>query len=303
MELYQLRYFLAVAQLGNFSRAAEHCSVTQPSLSQQIANLEAEVGKRLFDRLGRRVQLTEAGRFLLDRAAAIVAAEEDARRCLREDDGLDRAQLAVGAIPTIAPYLLPQALDRFIRRYPGVELTVHEDGTHSLIEAMVLGELDLAVVALPIADQRLQTQALWSEPLWLTVPQGHRLAGKKRVSVTDLQDERFILLTEMHCLGDQIMSFCRAHDCQPRIACRSAQLSTVQALIALGQGVSLLPEMARRADDDPRRVYLPLSGHVPMRAVGAMGHRHRSPSLAGDRFLQVLRELGQAQTHPGAAVD
>jgi LysR family hydrogen peroxide-inducible transcriptional activator len=294
MELHQLRYFAAVARTGNFSRAAEHCHVSQPSLSQQIAKLEKRLRQRLFDRLGRRVVLTDAGRLLLDRAEQILAAVADAERRLRDAGSQDGGRLAVGAIPTVAPYLLPRTLERFVRHHPTVELSVEEDVTQHLIETTAAGELDLAVLALPIDDERLHVEPLWSEPLLLALPPGHRLARRRRVTVEDLREERFILLSEMHCLGEQILSFCRASGCQPRIACRSAQIATVQALIALGQGVSLLPAMARRADGDGGVVYRALAEPGPVRTLAVAWHRHRYHSPAAERFLVELRALSGA---------
>src|SRR5262249_15252385 len=134
MELHQLRYFVAVARAGNFSRAAERCHVSQPSLSQQIQKLEKRLGP-LLNRLGRRAVLTDAGRLLLERATAILAAVDDAERRLLDGDGV-RGRLAVGAIPTIAPYLLPAALERFARRHPAVEVTLVEDVTCNLVAAV-----------------------------------------------------------------------------------------------------------------------------------------------------------------------
>src|SRR5437016_965007 len=133
MEMHQLRYFVAVARAGNFSRAAERCHVSQPSLSQQIQKLERGVGQRLFDRLGRKAVLTDAGRLLLERATTILTAVEDAAQQLKEFDQLAGGGLAIGAIPTVAPYLLPAALKNFIRQCPHVELTVHEDLTRRLL--------------------------------------------------------------------------------------------------------------------------------------------------------------------------
>jgi LysR family hydrogen peroxide-inducible transcriptional activator len=292
MEMHQLRYFVAVARAGHFTRAAELCGVSQPSLSQQILNLEKHLQQRLFDRLGRRVLLTDAGRLLLDRATTILAAVEDAERCLRDRDAGQAGRLAVGAIPTIAPYLLPAALERYLGLHPNVEVAVEEDVTARLIPAVAAGELDLAVVALPIDDEHLEAEALFSEPLLLALPPGHRLARRRSVTLDDLREERFILLNDMHCLGDQVLSFCRGKGCQPRIACRSAQIATIEALIAAGQGVSLLPAMARRADRSGRRVYLPLAGEQPTRTVAAVWHKQRYHTLAAERFLAALRLLG-----------
>jgi LysR family hydrogen peroxide-inducible transcriptional activator len=294
MEMHQLRYFVAVAQTGNFSRAAERCHVSQPSLSQQIQKLERNLKQRLFDRLGRRVVLTGAGRLLLDRATSILAAVEDAERQLR-DGANDRegGRLSIGAIPTIAPYLLPWALEKLLRDHPRVELNVHEDVTQQVLASILAGELDLGMVALPISDERFQVETLFTEPLLLALPRGHRLARRRRVTIDDLREERFILLNEMHCLGDQILSFCNVNGCQPQIACRSAQLATVQLLIGQGQGVSLLPAMAQRADQASDRIYRPLSNGQPTRTVAVIWHRHRYLSPVAERFLSVLREMSR----------
>jgi LysR family hydrogen peroxide-inducible transcriptional activator len=300
MEMHQLRYFVAVARTGSFSRAAEQCYVSQPSLSQQIQKLERGLGQRLFDRLGRRAALTDAGRLLLDRALAILGTVEDAERRLREADDPQGGRLSVGVLPTIAPYLLPPALGRFFKHHPRAELTIHEDVTRQLLTAVVAGELDLALVALPVKDERVQAEALFSEPLLLALPRTHRLARRRRITLDDVAAERFILLNEMHCLGEQVLSFCQAHGCQPWIACRSAQIATIQSLIAMNQGVSLLPAMARRVDHDARRVYRPLAGDGPRRTVGVIWRLHRPHSPTAERFLARLRELGAEWQAAGA---
>src|SRR5438034_4185938 len=214
MELHQLRYFVRVAQTGNFSRAAELCGISQPSLSQQILKLERELGQRLLDRLGRRAVPTDAGRLLLERAAAILSAIDETEHRVKDFDQLKGGKLTVGAIPTIAPYLLPQALKGFLHRYPEVDVTVHEDLTQHLVSAAVAGELDLALVALPIAEPRLTVEPLLTEPLLLAVPRGHRLARRRKLTMDQVRGERFILLNEMHCLGEQMLSFCREQECQ-----------------------------------------------------------------------------------------
>lgn len=294
MEMHQLRYFVAVVEAGNFTRAAQACFVSQPSLSQQIAKLEAEVGRRLLDRLGRRVRLTDAGRQLLDSARAVLATVEDAKQRLADDGNLAGARMALGAIPTIAPYLLPAILQRFTKRHPGVELTVHEDITRNLMGSVLAGELDLAVMALPIADDRLESEELWTEPLLLALPRAHRLARKRLITMDELRDARFLVLAEMHCLGEQVLSYCRAHACQPRVACKSAQIATMQALIAQGLGISLLPEMATRQRANKGIVYRRLAGPGPSRTLAVIWRKHRYHSVAAERFLDVLRAHGRS---------
>src|SRR5262245_44846530 len=289
MELHQLRYFTAVAQAGNFSRAAEKCHVSQPSLSQQIQKLERWLKQPLFHRLGRKAVLTDAGRLLLDRATAILPDVDDAERRRRAGDDAERGRLAVGAIPTIAPYLLPPTLEAFARHSPRAELMVREDVTAALLPALVEGELDLALAALPIDDPHLEAEPLLTEPLLLAVPSGLRLAGRRKAGIRDLAVERFILLGEMHCLGEQVVTFCRANECQPFIACRSAQIGTIQQLIGLGQGVSLLPDLARKADVTGRVVYCPLADPQPHRTIAILRHRHYFHSPLALAFLTELR--------------
>jgi LysR family hydrogen peroxide-inducible transcriptional activator len=295
MELQQLRYFVAIAETGSFTRAAERCQVAQPSLSQQIQKLERQLRQRLFDRLGRRVLLTEAGAALLERAAPILAAVDEAERSLR--DGLDpgRGRLTVGAIPTVAPYLLPPVLTAFLRRYPQVETLLQEDVTQALLAALAAGELDLAVVALPVADERLRVEPLCTEALLVTLPRGHRLARRHRVGLDDLRDERFILLNEMHCLTGQVRSYCGKHGFTPQVACRSAQVATVQRLIELGLGVSLLPALARDADRSRKRVYREVAAdEPPARTLAAVWHKQRYQSPTMRLFLEQLRSRALA---------
>src|SRR5215471_17253643 len=165
MEIHQLRYFVAVADEGSFSRAAARVRVAQPSLSQQIRKLEAEVGQPLFDRLPRSVVLTEAGTCLIDYARQILAAINDARRCVDEFKGKVAGRLAVGAIPTIAPYVLPELIRKFQKHYPEVTLEVVEDVTDGIARRVEVGELDAALASTCAQNPTLKTEALGKEPL------------------------------------------------------------------------------------------------------------------------------------------
>lgn len=289
MELHQLRYFVAVARLGNFSRAAEQCCVSQPSLSQQIQKLERGLGHPLLDRLGKRTVVTEAGKVLLEQAEAILSAVDRAERQVMDFDRAMSGRLVVGAIPTVAPYLLPEVLKEFTTQHPSVELILHEDFTSHLIPAAVSGDLDVAIIALPIPEERLTGEPLFTEPLLLALPAGHRLLAKKEIALADAREERFIVLNELHCLGEQILYFCREGGCE-RITCRTSQVSTVLTLIALGQGVSLVPQMARPAGDpDGPVVFRRLAGKQPERTIAAVRHKDRYHSSAAGRFLAVLK--------------
>ena len=288
MELHQLRYFVAVADFQNFTRAAEHCLVAQPSLSQQIAKLEKSLGKQLFERGSRTITLTEAGECLYRRAASILASVEDASeriRILGESEG----RVRIGAIPTVAPYLLPSVLRRFGRAHRKVQINVQEDLTARLIKACVDGEFDVGILALPVEDDSLHVETLFQEELYVALPANHKLTKKKRLTIEDVLKEPFVLLSETHCLGEHIVSFCRQKECPPIASCRSSQLLTIQEMVGMGYGLSLIPEMAKEADNSKKRVYRSLSGKKPMRTIVMMWNKNRYRSPLVEAFIRMLK--------------
>jgi LysR family hydrogen peroxide-inducible transcriptional activator len=290
MELHQLRYFVAVADLGSFTRAAERCLVAQPSLSQQIIKLEKELGQPLLERLGRRVRLTDAGQSLYEQAMSILSSVEEAKQRVSDASGEQGGTVTVGAIPTVAPYLLPALASEFQRRLPRSKVVIHEDYTERTIETCLRGELDVGVLALPITETQLHVEPLFSEALLLALPVKHPLTKKRRVTVNDLTGQPFILLNEMHCLGRDIVSFCHQESCSPFMVCRTAQLLTVQEFISVGHGVSLLPAMACKQDRNPQRVYRRLSGAAPTRTLAMIWHKQRYQRPIVRRFIELLRE-------------
>ena len=247
MELHQLRYFLAVARARNFSRAAERCHVAQPSLSQQIMKLEHELDERLFERTKRDVTLTPAGEVFRGHAERVLEEVELARDKVREVRGLVRGRVALGALPTVAPYFLPARLRAFATAFPGIEVTVHEDTTAQLAAAVLAKEIDVALVSLPVVRAGLVTQEFFDEPLLVALPARHRLAARRRLTLDDLGQEAFILMKEGHCLAGQALQFCQLNGFAPRVSFRSAQIETVLAFVAAGWGVSIVPAMARHA--------------------------------------------------------
>ena len=290
MELQQLRYLLAVAKTGNFSRAAEQCHVSQPSLSQQIAKLEDELGERLFSRLKRSAVLTSAGEALVQRAGRILSEVDAARRDVADAAEQVRGKVSVGVLPTIAPYLLPRVLALTAKECPAMEVRIHEATTEQLLASAAACEIDLAILSLPIADGRFVREALFDEELLLAVPPRHRLTKKPRVRLSDLESERFILLEEGHCLGDQSLSFCQRNDLHPQVAFRSAQLETIQALVASGVGISLIPRLAVHPKRSGQPTYISLADPKPMRTIGVLWRKEHHHSRATREFLRLLQE-------------
>lgn len=288
MEMQQLRYVVAVARTGNFSRAAEQCHVAQPSLSQQIQKLEAELGERLFDRLKRQVRLTSHGEVFLRRAVRILEEVDAAKREAADTQALQRGTLKLGVLPTIAPYLLPAVMGGFMEKYPGVEVVVQEDVTAQLLKFLLAFEIDLALASEPIRDERLQVRELFTEELLLALPPGHALARKRAVGAPDLERERLLVMKEGHCLGEQVLRFCDRRDLHPNISFRSAQLETIQSLVSAGLGLSLVPAMAARSGRKDSPEYLSLQAPKPQRKIVAVWPKQRPPARAADEFLKVV---------------
>jgi LysR family hydrogen peroxide-inducible transcriptional activator len=279
---------VAVARAGNFSRAAEHCHVSQPSLSQQIQKLEAELGERLFDRLKRQAKLTAAGERFLPRASRILEEAEAARREARESRDLLRGTVRIGVLPTIAPYLLPEGIARFARKYPGVEVVVEEDTTAGLVRQALACEIDFAVASQPLREPRVVVRELFTEELLLALPRTHRLARKRVVAASDLEGERLIVLKEGHCLGDQVLGFCDRRGVHAAVSFRSAQLETIQSLVRSGLGLSLIPAMAARRRERHGLEYRSFEPPKPSRKIVAAWPVQRPPGGAATAFLQTL---------------
>ncbi len=285
MEFHQIRYFLAVARTANFSRAARDCHVSQPSLSQQIMKLEDELGEPLFHRQPQGAALTGAGHLFLSHAERIVVEMEEAQRRVRESGGSVRGRLMLGALPTIAPYLLSRLLVPFAREFPEVEVIVQEEITPRLVEAVHSGDLDLALLSLPVPGAALERVELFEEPLLLVVPKAHPLARKKQVVMADLPQEKFILMQEGHCLADQALEFCHTRgDFSPSVSCRSAQIATLLALVETGLGLSIVPEMA--AIPKKGVVYREIGPTPPKRKVGFVWRSNRFQPLAAAKFVE-----------------
>lgn len=289
MEMHQLRYAVAVARAGNFSRAAEQCHIAQPSLSQQIQKLEEELGERLFDRMKRMAKPTPHGEVFLRRAVRILEEVDAAKREALEANSLLRGKLSVGVLPTIAPYLLTEVLVAFSGSFPGIETEVHEDTTAGLLKQVLAYEIDVALVSRPVDETRFEIRELFREELKLALPPGHRLARKRSVSFDDLRGEPLIVMKPGHCLGEQVLGFCDRSHGSPQISFRGAQLDTIQALVRAGAGISLIPAMAAKGDRGDAPVYRSLAAPRPERSVVAVWPRQRPPGRAAGEFLAIIQ--------------
>ncbi len=287
MEFDQLRYFLRIAEVANFTRAAEVLGISQPALSRSIQRLEDELGQPVFERQGKSLSLTQAGTLLQGRAQQILSLIEDTKAEICDDGKSGR--LRIGAIPTIAPFFLPNVLRKFSQEFPRAHLIVQEETTDKLIKSCTQGEIDVGILSLPISAKYLEVEGLFEEELLLVIPPDHPLAEKPHVRLSDIEPLPFVLLDEAHCLTDNILSFCRQRSFQPVAVEHTSQLAMVQELVSLSHGVSLIPQMARLLDQSDRRIYRSLSGTKPTRKVAAIWNPYRFQSKLLKAFRERLR--------------
>jgi DNA-binding transcriptional LysR family regulator len=294
----RLRVLREVAVRGSFSAAAEALAYTQPAVSQQIAALEQETGTRLVERGVRPVRLTDAGRALLAHAEAVLARLDEAQQELGELAGLRRGRLRLASFPTAIATLVPQAIARFRQRHPDVELTVLDDHGHRLVPRLARWELDLALVydhhALPEPDVELERTHLLDDPFELVVPDRHPLAGQPSASLEELADHTWIGGTPDGAYGRIVLHSCRVAGFEPRLTFGSDDYQAVQAFVAVGLGVAMLPRLAL-THLRPGIARVPLAD-PPVRRIAAARLAASFRSAATASMLSVLRETAAAYT-------
>ena len=291
MELRHLRYFVATAEAQHFTRAAEQLGMAQPPLSQQIRQLEQEVGTPLFDRAGRGVALNDAGRAFLACAQDILqrveAAVLTARRAARGEVG----ELTLGFTESASfNAVVTELIRQYRQRYPEVEMTLSQGDSETLVAQLRSGAIDAAFVRPPFAlDGGLAFTQLAEEPLVVALPLGHALARRKRLAPADLVQERFILYSRKsgYGLSADIMAACRQHGINPLIGQRAPQLSSAVNLVAAGMGVAIVPASLRHLRPDGV-VYRPFALDWP-RAVLGLAVREQG---AGARVKNLLALAG-----------
>lgn len=294
MELGQLRYFLAVAQAGTFTRAAEREGVTQPSLSQQVRKLENSLGVALFERRGRSVRLTQAGERLLPQAQSLLRQAVDARQSLGEFMNHVGGRLAVGAIPTVMPYWLAPQIARFQSRYANVELRLVENITARLVEGLQTGDLDVAIISLPLSSPDVVVSELFREEIFFVLPKSHSLAALPKIDPRRTLSERLLVLREGHCFRRETLAVSRRALRGPSTVFETDQFSSVFALVAVGFGISVAPNMAIASATATGCRSVTIDGH-PSRRIGYAQIRRPQVPPAQRAFIDWLKELSGRQ--------
>jgi LysR family hydrogen peroxide-inducible transcriptional activator len=274
MTLTELRYVVAVAREKHFGRAAEACSVSQPTLSVSIKKLEEELDVRIFERGANEVSVTPLGGEIVRQAQQVIeAAAEIKETAKRRKDPL-AGPLRLGVIYTIGPYLLPDLVRQAIERVPQMPLMLQEHFTVKLLELLRTGELDCAIMAEPFPDTGLAIAPLYDEPFVVAVPKNHALARRKSISADELKQEKMLLLGTGHCFRDHVLEVCPEYaqfsstDAEGmRKTFEGSSLETIKYMVASGMGITVVPQLSVPAEKQPNIVYIPFTKPAPTRRV------------------------------------
>ena len=289
MDTQALTAFLAVAESGSFSTAAEQLFLTQPAVSKRIAQLEQQLGTRLFDRVGRRIRLTEAGEALLPRARQVLLDLEDMGRAISNLTGTVSGTLRIGTSHHIGLHRLPPVLRRFSREYPDVKLDIHFIDSEEAWEAVLHGDLEMGVVTLPPQpDPRLHSQAVWQDPLVFMAAPEHPLARLDRVTLETLTGYSAILPSPVTFTRRIVESLFEEQALTLNISMSTNYLETIHMMVSIGLGWSVLPETML----DDSVVRLNVDTALPVRRLGVVTHPGRSRSNAAGAFLDILNSGG-----------
>jgi DNA-binding transcriptional LysR family regulator len=293
MELRQLRYLVALADECHFTRAAAREHVAQPSLSQQIRRLEAELGVALVERTTRRVTLTEAGAVLVERARRVLSEVAAAEAELGELSGVRSGRVRIGAMQTLGGVDLPLLLSTFHERYPGVELVVREEPSDTLATMVRSDALDLAFISVTehIDGSGLDLQLLASEELVAVLPAGHRFAGRRRLRLAELRDEPFIGFGEGGALRDLLLQAAASAGFEPHLAFESSEVNRIRDFVARGLGVTVLPRSGVADAAAGEVAVVGLTDPKPTRDVSLAWRAGRRHPPAARAFLELAREL------------
>ncbi|MER7891446.1 LysR family transcriptional regulator [Micromonospora sp. NPDC094482] len=299
MQLHQLRYFVAVAEVRHFTQAADIVGITQPSLSKQIHALETDLGAPLFERLRGNIALTAAGEVLLPLAKRILADVDTATREVQELVGLRRGRVRLGATPSLATSLAPPVLRRFRDAHPTVDLRVEEGGSQDLVRDLLRGDLDLALIIMPAqgADPGLRVDPILRESLVVASVAGLPAATTGELRITDLRDQPMVMFREGYDLRDATIQACREAGFEPTFAVDGGEMDAVLSFVEAGLGIALVPGIVVARRPGVRITRLAPPGVT--RTIAVARRRDVVPTHAGRELRRILLDYVRDATSTG----
>jgi len=291
MTITQLQYVLAIAEHKNFTKAAEKCFVTQPTLSTQIQKLEEELDVLIFDRSKKPIELTDVGRKIVLQAKNIVNESDRIQDIVDQQKGFIGGDFKIGIIPTIMPTLLPMFLKAFIKKYPKVNLKIEELTTEDIIKKINEGHLDAAIVSTPLENESIKERVLFYEPFVGYIPSNHRLSSKKKIEVSDLEIDDMLLLEDGHCFRDGVINLCKTFKNQANesFQLESGSIETLVKLSNEGLGMTLLPYLHTMDLNDKLKENLRhFNDPTPAREVSIIHHKSELKMQIIDALHNVI---------------
>lgn len=295
--LRHLRYFEALAQHSHFGRAAEALGISQPALSIQMKELEDIVGGPLVERGARQVRLTSVGEMLLLRGRDILRAADELASLVRTTSEELTGRLRVGVIPTVAPYFLPSVIEVLAERFPAVDLHLREAVTQKLVNDLIEGRMDIAIVALPVSEPALEERPLFTEEFVLVRPKADAAKPVPRPEL--LREMRLLLLEEGHCFREQALSFCNMPATSSRDLMEASSLSTLVQMVGAGIGVTLIPEMAIEVETHSSAVSIArLEAPSPTRTIGLVWRKTNPLGRQFAKLSVILKDVLPLNSQP-----
>jgi len=293
MNLKDLKYLVALADTGHFGKAADRTFVSQPTLSAQLKKLEQYLGVKLVERQPKNVQLTEVGKQIVVRARRMLDESDEIIALARNNTDPFAGKLKVGLIPTIGPYLLPRVMQKLRKALPHLGLMLYEHQTEALLKRLRDGEIDLGIMALPIAQDGLESRQLYEEAFTVALPNNHPLAAKSTIKVQDLKGQTLLLLEDGHCLRDQALEVCSRIEIREAEDFRATSLETLRQMVVAGLGITLLPETAVEPPFGSQRglTIRQFAKPTPTRTVGAVWRKSSTRAAAIMAVCDVLHNV------------
>ncbi len=289
MNIRDLRYFLAVAELEHFGQAADQCCVSQPTLSGQIKKLEEQLGVTLFERTNRRVMLTECGQHIARSARRILCEVDTIHETARSRHDPLSGKFRLGAFPTLSTYIFPELVQKVKQAMPDLRLILIEEKTAVLIDRLRHGKIDAALLALPVRDDFLVSRKLFDDEFYLAVPPGHPLTKYEKIDQKALKKYRLLLLEEGHCLRDQALEVCRLHDIAEEQDFKATGMETLRQMVKAGTGITFIPEIAIQENETGIR-YIPFHSPAPTRAVGLVWRKTTARQEVMDKLISEMKD-------------
>jgi LysR family hydrogen peroxide-inducible transcriptional activator len=283
MNLRDLKYIVEVAREKNFARASAKVFVSQPALSMQIKKLEETLGVEIFERDKQNFLITPVGAEIIKKAEIILQESEEIRMIAKNSKDPHKGEIRIGAFPTVASYFLPNFIKNIHKKFPHLKIFLIEAKSDELITKLKSGELDLCLLAMPIADDNLIGEKIFSEKFLLATPKGHPFSKKSKIQIKELKKQELMLLEDGHCMRDQALEICSMVKAFENQDFRATSLETLRQMVANGTGITLIPEIAVRSDD--KIAYVKIF-NAPFRTIGIY---YRKSSVQKNLIKEIIK--------------